>query len=724
MIDHVLGRPSSQFRKYQVVAVVSFWSLYLLSRGDKHGPPVLRTLSQRLAKRLTPWRSVVLTFLWLYMCRNFAKIVGLESPEPLANLYSRAFFRATWVTTALDAGFWSAMKIRNKPLRDLCSMIFTIYYLFAAEQAEEKVRKVRAVLTVDHLRVAWNKPTTPYLKFFTALMRPRFTKYKPRRIRIPRPKQSHYKEPVVAWMYFDGTLAELEKQENVVLDIPGGGFVAMDPRTSDDKLLAWAGRTGQPILSLDYRKAPEYPYPYALNECFDVYTQIVATRGRCIGMKPDSCPRIVITGDSAGGNLACGTTLMVIQSNQTGTSRGILPSPAGLVLLYPALDFNIGSWMTDDQMALIRNPRTAKKYERFIKRKSEDIDRRYTPTTPKPTSDDDDDEGDPNHDFFAPRGGKSEIQPGGRHQTTDIEAQKQAVQTSKPQTLRTRLAVSSIISYFGDRILTPEMMRAMIILYVGPYNRPDFTTDHLLCPAVAPEGLLAKFPKTYFLTGERDPLVDDTVIFAGRLRQAKLHLFRDRQEVGLEKSTTEFNEKDHVEVTLIPGISHGFVSFVSIFPEGWTHIFRCGRWITDIFARPPHMFEGPSIEARLRNGGTLHHLDSGSSLELATTEARHHSRRPTGESMDDDAPLVMSSLTPSKDPSAAAAAAPTAAAGHTNGVVKGEHSRQKHEERDSKSSEQERLARNKSLISLGSEEDLLKRRMKGLTVGLLGSQDS
>ena len=593
------------------------------------------------------------------------------------------------------------MKIRNKPLRDICSILFTVYYLFAAEQADEKVRKVRAVLTVDHLRVAWNKPNTPYLNVFTSLVRPRFTKYKPRRLRIPRPKQSNYKEPVVAWMYFNGTLAELEKQENVVLDIPGGGFVAMDPRTSDDKLLAWAGRTGLPVLSLDYSKAPEYPYPYALNECFDVYTQIVATRGRCIGMKPDSCPRIVITGDSAGGNLAVGTTLMVIQSNQSSNLRGILPSPAGLVLLYPALDFNIGSWMTDDQMALIRNPRTAKKYERFIKRKSEDIDRRYTPTTPKPTSDDED---DPNHDFFAPRGSKSETETITR-QDTDVEAQKQAVQVSKPQTMRTRLAVSSMISYFGDRILTPEMMRAMIILYVGPYNRPDFTTDHFLCPAVAPEGLLAKFPKTYFLTGERDPLVDDTVIFAGRLRLAKLHLFQERQEVGLEKSSAEFHEKDHVEVTLIPGISHGFVSFVSIFPEGWKHVFRCGKWIEEIFAKPPHMFEGPSIEARLRNG-SIHH-ENGSILELASTDGRHHSRRATGESMDDDAPLAMSSLT----------AKESTPPPHANGTAKADSNRRLQEEK-------ERLARTKSLISLGSEEDLLKRRMKGLTLGLLGSNDS
>ncbi|KAJ4507507.1 hypothetical protein HRR83_004085 [Exophiala dermatitidis] len=605
------------------------------------------------------------------------------------------------------------MRIRNKRIRDLASIIFTVYYLIAAEQADEKVRKVRAVLTVDHLRVSWNKPNTPYLKWLTAMLRPRFIKYKPRRIRIPRPKQSHYKEPVVAWMYFDGSLAELEKQENLVLDIPGGGFVAMDPRTSDDKLLAWAGKTGLPVLSLDYRKAPEFPYPYALNECFDVYTQIVATRGRCIGMKPDSCPRIVITGDSAGGNLATGTTLMIIQSNQTGTSRGILPSPAGLVLLYPALDMNIGSWMTDDQMALIRNPRTAKKYRSFIKRKSEDIDRRYTPTTPRP-ADDDDDEGGPGHDFFASRGSTSTDKGKGKARDdppdVDVEAQKQAVATSKPQPLKTRLAVSSIISYFGDRILTPEMMRAMIILYVGPYNRPDFTTDHLLCPAVAPENLLAKFPKTYLLTGERDPLVDDTVIFAGRLRQAKLHLFRERQEVGLEKSTAEFDEKEHVEVTLIAGISHGFVSFVSVFPEGWKHIFRCANWIMDIFDKPPHQFEGPAIESRLRSGTLTH--DSNSSLELASTQLRHHRRTPTGESVDDDAPLIMSSLRDEnfKSPSKA----------NANGTMKDDKQGQARGRAMEEKSRADK-GRSKSLVSLGSEEDLLKRRMKGLTVGLMGS---
>jgi battenin len=204
-------------------------------------------------------------------------------------------------------------------------------------------------------------------------------------------------------------------------------------------------------------------------------------------------------------------------------------------------------------------------------------------------------------------------------------------------------------------------------------------------------------------------LVDDTVIFAGRLRQAKLHLFRERQEVGLEKSSAEFDEKDHVEVTLIPGISHGFVSFVSVFPEAWKHIFRCANWILEIFDKPPHQFEGPAIESRLRSGTFTN--DTNGDLELASTQLRHHRRTPTGESIDDDAPLVMSSLRDdsSKTPSKA------------NGTARDDRHIRGREFDDNSRPEP---SRSKSLVSLGSEEDLLKRRMKGLTISLMGTSHS
>ena len=268
-LDHVLGRPSTRLRKIQVFAVVSFWSIYLLkynippyislahsnhrvsNRADKHGPPFIRSLSSRFTGKLTTWQTTVIIFLWLYISRNFAKIVGLECPEPLANMYSRSFFRATWITTGLDAGFWTAMNIKPKWLRDIASLVFTAYYLIAAEQADEKVRRVRATLTLEHLRVSWNKATSPYLWSLAKLLRPRMTQFPARAIRIPRPAQSVYTDPVNAWLYFDGPLSALRDQSLIVLDVPGGGFVAMSPRNSEDKLLSWAGRLKVPILSVD-----------------------------------------------------------------------------------------------------------------------------------------------------------------------------------------------------------------------------------------------------------------------------------------------------------------------------------------------------------------------------------------------------------------------------------------------------------------------------------------
>src|ERR1700709_635570 len=98
-------------------------------RGKQHGPPSIRKLSRGLSKYLTPWQTLVITLLYLYVARNLGKLIGLECPEPLANLYSRSYFRATWVTTAMDAGFWSAMRIRRKWLREPCSMVFALHHL-------------------------------------------------------------------------------------------------------------------------------------------------------------------------------------------------------------------------------------------------------------------------------------------------------------------------------------------------------------------------------------------------------------------------------------------------------------------------------------------------------------------------------------------------------------------------------------------------------------------
>ena len=675
----------------------------MISRGDKHGPPLLRNLSARLSSQISAWQTVVITLLWLYIARNFAKITGLESPEPLANLYTRSYFRATWVTTALDAGFWTAMKIRKKWLRDLASMVFTVYYLIAAEQADEKVRKVRGLLTVDHLRVSWQKATTPYLSLVTRVLRPKLTRYPPRQIRIHRPAESSYREPVNAWLYFDGPISALKQHTKIVLDIPGGGYVAMNPRHHDDKLLGWAGRLGVPVLSLDYKKAPEHPYPYALNECYDVYHQLIATRGQCINLEGISIPRIILTGDSAGANIATGTILMILQSTSNDAQRLLehqpLPPPEGLILIYPSLDMNIGNWMSDEQMALIQERRTRNINRNILRRKSEDY-YKLTPDTPHP-SDDEDTTLSPsiapvdNSIITTEDKSSTPLKPPTEVEfdlvsPTTVASQRTNLATSKPKLLKTRLAMSSMISYFNDRILTPEMMRAMIILYVGPHTRPDFSTDFLLSPLLAPEHLLSMFPKTYFLTGERDPLVDDTVIFAGRLRQAKHSLFMQRRELGLLNSKDTFDEKDHVEVTLIPGISHGFLQFVSVFPEGWNHIFRVARWIDEIFdSQESHSEFGEPVNGNIV--GDFNHR-------------RHHRRMPTESSGDEDRPLEMSS-----------------SLHYANKGEKGYFStRGSGQQRRRGRTARIRKSGNRSSVNLASEHDIIQRRMDGFAGALTG----
>jgi len=719
--DHVLGRPSTRFRKYQVFTVVLLWSLYLY-KGDRNGPKPLRNISQYLSKRLTTWRTLVVFCLTLYVSRNFARVVGLESPEPLANLYTRSYFRATWVTTALDAGFWTAMHLRPKWLKDLASVVFTVYYLVCAEQADEMVRKVRGGLTLEHLRVSWDKPNTPYISAFTKLLRTKkySIRYAPRRLRIHRPKASNYSEPIDAWLYYDGPVSELKQHDKVILDIPGGGFVAMDPRCHDDKLLAWAARTGLPVLALNYRKAPEYPYPYALNECYDAYHTLMSTRGQCIGMSGNAIPKVVVSGDSAGGNLAVGLILMLLQESPHSSylpgQRGrTLPLPEALVAIYPALDMNISNWMTDEQMALIKAPERRRTNQAVLRQKSDDY-RRLTPDTPY-GSDDEDEASSKKSSALRRTASKAgrmleeepitsspisvntspdRPKPSLAHtvDTSPVSLPKPS-SSSKPEALRTRLAMSSMISYFNDRVLSPEMLRSMIILYIGPYNRPDFATDFLLSPLLAPDNLLTHFPKTYLLTGERDPLVDDTVIFAGRLRQAKLQKHQERQELGLIPTSERFEERKHVEVNLIPGISHGFLQFVSVFPDGWKHIVQCSRWMREAFHAADVRDASTPVEER-RGNDYFDYL-------------RHHRRRPTDGSDHEDRPLEMSSLS-----------LPQEINGRRRGAQRqsGSGGRARHPFSGRKSP----IATRKSLVRLASTEDLMGRRMQGLTSGMMGGE--
>lgn len=478
----------------------------------------------------------------------------------MARLYSRSFYRATWFTTALDAGFFTALPIGTKWIRDIASILFSAYYLVFAEAADEKVRKVRATVTVEQLRVSWEKPLrNPYVRLVTSLNAGPIRMI--REISIPR----EGKDSVIAWLYWNGSDADLANSDKLVLSFTGGGGVSMTPRCHDEYLIPWTKRLNIPILSIQYRfvlrllvlisrKAPEYPYPYALNECFDVY-KILCQHPRII--LPFHPRKIVLVGDSAGGHFAASVLLKILLEN--------LIRPIGLILIYPNLDFNIHSWMTDDQIALFKSE-SLKEIPSAVLDTKQNYERKKSvlqliPDS-KPTS------------FLKP--------PNPKTKSVVASSLSPEVEQKKRKAIATRLAMTSRVAYSQDRIITTELMRAMVILYIGPKNKPDFETDYLLSPLRAPSELLTLFPKTYLMCGEKDPLVDDTLVMAGRIREAK-RAARSRRR-GIAMSSRDESDRDWVEMMLIRGVSHGFLQMTSFLKEGRVAVDKIGTWLEELFS--------------------------------------------------------------------------------------------------------------------------------------------
>jgi acetyl esterase len=86
----------------------------------------------------------------------------------------------------------------------------------------------------------------------------------------------------------------------------GGGFVLCNLDTHDGICRSLTNAAGCVVVSVDYRLAPEYPYPAAPEDCYAA-TQWIAKNGSELGI---DVSRLAIGGDSAGGNLTAVTALM------------------------------------------------------------------------------------------------------------------------------------------------------------------------------------------------------------------------------------------------------------------------------------------------------------------------------------------------------------------------------------------------------------------------------
>jgi acetyl esterase len=91
-----------------------------------------------------------------------------------------------------------------------------------------------------------------------------------------------------------------------IYDVHGGGFMLGSIDMFDGHNLRLARELGVPVVTVDYRLAPEHPYPAGLEDCYAGLAW-VAKNADALGIDPD---RIAIHGESAGGGLCAGLALL------------------------------------------------------------------------------------------------------------------------------------------------------------------------------------------------------------------------------------------------------------------------------------------------------------------------------------------------------------------------------------------------------------------------------
>jgi acetyl esterase/lipase len=110
-----------------------------------------------------------------------------------------------------------------------------------------------------------------------------------------------------------------------VVYLHGGGMVSGTVALFDRLVAGYAADSGVPLLSVDYRRAPEYPHPKPVEDAYAGLAWLAAHAGE-LGVDP---ARIALMGESAGGGLAAGAALL---------ARDRALPVAKQILVYPMLD--------------------------------------------------------------------------------------------------------------------------------------------------------------------------------------------------------------------------------------------------------------------------------------------------------------------------------------------------------------------------------------------------
>lgn len=141
--------------------------------------------------------------------------------------------------------------------------------------------------------------------------------------RLPLPKNIAVKESRIEGIPVELVTAKGNRRDQMIYYIHGGGFVLGDAAARRFFTAYLAGKLHYNVVAVNYRLAPEFPYPAGAMDCIAVYEAL---------LKRYDSKNIMFVGESAGGNLVLSTLLRAKERN--------LPLPAAVFAIAPTVQYD------------------------------------------------------------------------------------------------------------------------------------------------------------------------------------------------------------------------------------------------------------------------------------------------------------------------------------------------------------------------------------------------
>ena len=267
------------------------------------------------------------------------------SSKELLNAYSPGFRRAMQVALAFQASILTINRIippsviqvkhRFQNVLNVIHLMFilliSVYYYIFLDTAIRKTQEVHSRNDIKEFRSIWEVHAAN--KTILSIAKKRSG------IKVEKLITTDQLPGVDLYIFANTELSKCQPNK-VVLQIHGGGFVAGSPIEYFGFCAYIAKKLHDVVVvSVNYRKGPEFKYPRGFLDCYNTYTwlkqnfvtQILKqqTTTSSTTTTSDDDVKIALIGDSAGGNLVTAVTLKLIDNN--------LPLPVGVVAIYPAI---------------------------------------------------------------------------------------------------------------------------------------------------------------------------------------------------------------------------------------------------------------------------------------------------------------------------------------------------------------------------------------------------